>query len=103
MGSHPFNFDGGSELNNMGAVWFVSYAFYTHVDNTHTNWKKVKTHPNRKSVFNRTGEYHQFWLEKVAEMKDENLNTNTLGLEAGRIKEMARDCLRGLGNGIAAD
>lgn len=93
MGSHPFDFDGGSELSTMGVAWFVSYTFYTHIDKTHVKWKIVETYPNRASVFNRTSEYHKFWLEKVEEMDDGRLNTNTIGLSAARVKEMAKELL----------
>jgi hypothetical protein len=97
MGSHAFNFAGGDQLSTMGATWFVSYAYYTYVDKKHTNWQLVETYPNRISVFNRTDEYHRFWLEKVLEMDNDRLNTNEIKLKADRTKEMARKLLSKLG------
>jgi hypothetical protein len=93
MGDHAFNFDGGDQLSKMGATWFVSYAYHIHADTGHTNWQRSATHPGRISVFKRTGGFHRFWLERVLEMDDDRLNTNEIGLEAGRTKEMARELL----------
>jgi hypothetical protein len=93
MGSHPFNFEGGDQLSTMGATWFVSYAFYTHIDQSHTYWQNVKTFPNRIKVFNLTDNYHEFWLGKVTGMNDKKLNTNEIGLEAGQVKKMAKKIL----------
>jgi hypothetical protein len=93
LGSHAFNFDGGSKLNTMGATWFVSHAFYTHIDKTHLDWRNVKTYPRRASVFNHTHGFHKFWLEKIGEMDDRRLNTNIIGLPAARTKEMVKELL----------
>jgi hypothetical protein len=93
LGSHAFNFEGGDELSTMGATWFVSYAFYTHIDRTHLAWRNVQTHPNRTSVFDRTHGFHKFWLEKIGEMSDGKLNTNTIGLSAAHTKKMAKELL----------
>jgi hypothetical protein len=93
LGRHAFNFDGGDELSTMGATWFVSYAFYTHIDKTHLNWRNVQTYPSRTSVFDRTHGFHKFWLEKIGEMDDGRLNTNTIGLSAVRTKEMVKELL----------
>ncbi len=32
MASHNFSFEGGEILTGMGASWFVSYAYYQHID-----------------------------------------------------------------------
>ena len=93
MGRHPFNFDGGNELSTMGATWFVSYAYHTYKDRTHQNWKIVETHQSRASVFRRTTHYHKYWLEKILEMDEERLNTNSIQLEASQTKKMARQIL----------
>jgi hypothetical protein len=93
MGSHPFNFAGGAELSSIGASWFVSFAYCTYIDNTHENWKLVKTHPYRTKIFDRTKTYHKYWLEKVKEMNNDKLKTNDLDLNASRVKEMAEDLL----------
>ncbi|MDR2021536.1 MAG: hypothetical protein LBQ14_12305 [Treponema sp.] len=93
MGSHPFNFEGGTELSTMGATWFVSYAFYTHIDKSHTCWQNVATFPDRIEVFNLTDNYHKFWLGKIAGMNDKKLNTNKIGLKAVQVKKMAKNLL----------
>jgi hypothetical protein len=90
MARHTFNFDGGEYLTTMGAAWFVSYSFYNLQDQTHLNWERVSTCPSRISTFNRTNQYHKFWLQQVLNMKDDNLNKNTIGLNATQIKQMAR-------------
>lgn len=86
---HPFNFNGGENLTTIGATWFVSYAYYKHIDNSHIAWKNVKTVNSRISVFNRTAVHHKYWLYKIVQMNDENLNKNTIGLNATDIKKMA--------------
>lgn len=93
MARHIFSFEGGGELTTMGAGWFVSYAFYKRINSAHSNWNKVSTASNRISVYNRTQSKHQFWLEQVLEMSNANLNKNTIGLKAERIKEMAKEII----------
>jgi len=95
MARHTFQFEGGDDLTTMGASWFVSYAYYCNVDQKHTNWKMLSTFQRRISVFNRTINLNQFWLEQIANKKDENLNRNTLGVTAGDIKNMAKTLLKG--------
>jgi len=90
MARHTFQFEGGDALTTMGASWFVSYAYYCDVDQKHTNWNRVTTFQGRISVFNRTKKLHHFWLEQIANMKDENLNRNMLGINAGDIKNMVK-------------
>jgi hypothetical protein len=92
MGNHAFNFDGGEELTKMGATWFVSYAYYTFIDNAHINWQAVNT-SIRIKVFTRTEQYYRRWLERILEMNDDRLNTNEIGLEANRTKELACELL----------
>jgi hypothetical protein len=90
MAGHAFNFDGGEELGRMGASWFVSYSFYVNKDESHINWKNVSTSASRINVFNRTRNYHEFWLKQVLDMNDEKLNTNEIGLNAKETKRMAK-------------
>ena len=90
---HPFNFDGGEELSHMGATWFVSFAYYTHVDRTHRIWESVKTSGSRRSIFNRTNGYHKYWLNQVLAMENTRLNTNSLGITGAETKRMAREIL----------
>ena len=93
---HPFNFDGGEELSHMGATWFVSFAYYTYVDRTHSTWERVKTSASRRSIFNRTREYHEYWLNQVLAMENSRLNTNSLGINGVETKRMAREILKRL-------
>lgn len=93
MARHIFSFEGGGELTTMGAGWFVSYAYYKKLDGTHTNWIKVSTYKNRISVYTRTKELHTFYLKQILDMNDVNLDKNTIGIKADRIKEMARELL----------
>jgi len=90
MAGNDFNFKGGDKLRRMGASWFVSYSFFTYKDKSHTNWEKISTCQARVSVFNRTKDYHEFWLGKILEMDDKRLNTNEIGLDAKKVKEMAQ-------------
>ena len=93
MKLHNFNFDGGEALNKIGAAWFVSYAYNEKRDSTHTNWTRVKTTKSRISNYERSREYHKFWLNKVLLMNDEKLNKNTLLLNASAVKYMAKKLL----------
>lgn len=90
---HSFNFWGGEKLNVMGATWFVSYAYYTYIDKSHVAWCNVKTSQSRASVFRNSVDYHKFWLLQVLMMDNDNLNTNTLHLDAKTTKSMAQTIL----------
>jgi hypothetical protein len=94
MAGHDFNFKGGNFLSRMGATWFVSYSYYCNINKSHKNWKNVSTCPSRISVFNKTGNYHKFWLEQIICMNDRRLNTNTIGLDTTKTKEMAKILLQ---------
>lgn len=93
MTTHAFNFTGGEFLTTMGATWFVSYSYYNYIDTNHTNWNCVNTYKNRMSVYAKTKQYHRFWLQQVLDMNPNQLNKNTLGLEAHEIKAMAKEIL----------
>lgn len=93
MAEHNFSFDGGDVLKNMGATWFVSYAYYDHCDKSHTNWSRVSTARMRISYYNRSKQYHRQWLQHVLSMNDTNLAKNTLGLTPRETKQMARKML----------
>ncbi|MCL2675966.1 MAG: hypothetical protein FWE84_05225 [Firmicutes bacterium] len=93
MARHTFSFDGGEELTTMGAGWFVSYSYYQHLDRTHRNWNRISTAASRSSVYHRTTNMHNYWLQQVLYMNDDNLNKNTLGLSSSSIKEMAKKLL----------
>jgi len=78
----------------MGATWFVSRAFHEYIDTNHLNWKRVTTHNNRNSVYRNCREKHRYFLERIIEMKDENLNKNTIGLSGIKVKAMANSILQ---------
>ena len=91
--SHPFNFDGGEELSQMGATWFVSYAYFCHIDQKHFNWTKIKTVDLRKSIYETTKQYHKFWLLQILLMEESRLNTNKIEINAIETKKMAKQLL----------
>jgi len=91
---HTFNFDGGDYLTTIGATWFVSYSFYSLLDKTHKNWQNVETYKSRINTFNKTKNYHEFWLRQVLNMNDDNLNTDKLNLNAVQTKQMAKSLLK---------
>lgn len=93
MRTHNFSFAGGDILADMGASWFVSYAYYEKIDRNHKNWDKVSTSGMRASKYEKGRAYHQLWLREVLNMNPLNLNKNTIGLDAFQIKEMARKIL----------
>ena len=93
MARHTFKFDGGEELTTMGAAWFVSYCYYNHIDRQHKNWQTVSTASNRISVYNRTNHYHTYWLKKVLQMDEYNLEKNTIKLSGIDVKYMAAQLL----------
>ena len=93
MARHVFNFENGDILTTMGATWFVSYAYHIYVDRGHANWKKVSTHQSRASVFSNCKEHNRFFLSKIIEMNEDNLNKNTLGLKGLEVKQMAKELL----------
>ena len=87
--SHGFNFYGGDILSDMGATWFVSYAYYTYVDKTHQAWKRTTTAKIRIKKYESSFSYHRYWLDKVQQMEDQRLATNRIGLMPEEIKRMA--------------
>ncbi len=90
MGYHSFPFAGGEILKEIGATWFVSFAYYERIDKTHNNWERVKTKYNRISNYHAGAQYHRDWLVEVLSMNPDALNTNTIGLEASQTKKMAK-------------
>lgn len=93
MEGHEFNLEGGAMLTQMGATWFVSYAYYEKIDNTHLNWKKVSTTQTRISTYNRSRYYHKYWLQEVVRMNETKLNRNSILLSAAETKVMAKRLL----------
>jgi len=89
MSSHPFKFDGGSELADIGATWFVSYKYHNFCDKLHLNYIKIDSLERRINIFNKTSHYHKYWLEKILGMNNNRLNTNEIGVNARDTKNMA--------------
>jgi len=94
MSGHAFNFNGGDKLAKIGASWFVSYSFYLFINKSHNNWQNASTYLYRIRVFNKTKNYHQYWLRKILEMNDNRLNTNKIGLDATETKKMAKKLIK---------
>ena len=86
---HNFNFDGGDILSKMGASWFVSFKYYLEVDHQHKNWCNCKSIESRKSCFENSYEYHNYWLKQVLNMSEIRLSKNKLGLSGNDIIKMA--------------
>jgi hypothetical protein len=93
MSEHRFNFKGGEILSKIGATFFVSHLYFKVVDNTHLNWNDILTKRSRIANINKAEEYHMYWLELILEMKNENLEKNTLGLKGNEVKMMAQQIL----------
>ena len=87
--AHAFAFYGGEQLNKMGAVWFVSYAYHEHIDATHLTWRRVSTARTRAKRFSNTFSYHRYWLDKIMSMDSRRLEKNEIGLTALEVKRMA--------------
>lgn len=91
--SHTFHFEGGEYLTKMGAAWFVSYKYHQVIDKNHMNWNNEKyselSITSRINVFDRTSEYHYFWLTKVLDMQQLDKHINFCGLESSEIIKMA--------------
>ena len=92
-GNHSFSFLGGEALATMGAWWFVSYAYYLHIDKTHFAWRKVKTAQSRACKYRQTKKYHVYWLCEVLAMERLDVHGNGGGLMSSQIKQMARELL----------
>ena len=88
-----FYFDGGEQLNKIGASWFTSYYYFCKIDSSHMNWKKIKTFQMRISIFDKTKDFHKLWLQEVLKMNPTLLETNKLGLKANEMKNMAKSLL----------
>lgn len=91
---HDFKFNGGDILRHIAAGWFVSYAYYEHINKKHINWSRAHSSQVRQRKYFMSREYHKEWLNEVLHMSDDKLNTNQLGLTANQIKEMAAEVLK---------
>ena len=85
------------KLHSMGVAWFVSYAYYIHVDKSHDNWQRTNTVAMRKRFYASTTEHHVEWLREVLDIRPAGLSRNTIGLSAAEIKDMARRTLAKMG------
>jgi hypothetical protein len=88
--SHPFNFAGGETLSQIGATWFVAYAYYKFVDSNYLKWKNVQTSIHRANLFAKSSSYWEFWLNQILLMNNKRLNTNSLKINAEETKQMAK-------------
>lgn len=93
MSNNSFSFEGGEILQHIGATWFVSYAYYCRIDNSHRAWEKVETVSNRIYSYERSAEYHRKWLSEVLKMSPARLAKNKIGVRPEQTKEMARTLL----------
>lgn len=91
--NHIFSFPGGDQLAKMAAWWFVSYSYYLYIDKSHFSWNKSKTASTRRSVYERTKEYHVYWLTEILCMKNLDVHKNAGGLHSDEIKAMAKELL----------
>ncbi len=87
--SNAFAFYGGRLLSSMSASWFVSRAYYEHVDTEHDNWNRASKVRGRISTYDRSFSYHRYWLDKVMTMNDLNLARNEIGLTPREVKDKA--------------
>lgn len=94
---HDFNFDGGEKLSKIAAWWFVSYAYYNYIDNSHLAWQSNITQNSlnsRRSKYNTSIRYHKDWLKEVLNMKQLDKHKNAAGLTSLEIKDMAEKILQ---------
>lgn len=100
MAHHNFNFEHGDILSHLGAAWYASYAYYRHCDPGHDNYTRVSTWRTRASTYKRHLEHEKYFVEKIAEMSPERLDTNTIGLSGVEVLRLGREVLEKL-NGHA--
>ncbi len=91
--NHIFSFAGGEILAQIGAWWFVSYSYYKYVDRNHLNWSYVKTESSRRNKYEKSTEYHTYWLTEVLSMERLDVHGNSGNLTSKQIKEMAKKIL----------
>ena len=87
-----FNFEGGKFLSDIGASWFIAYAYYTYVDSNYLVWNSLdkESVATRKSNFFKYKMYHKIWAEKVLYMNENNLKKTKLNLLPTDVKAMAQ-------------
>jgi hypothetical protein len=94
---HDFNFIGGDILSKIGAAWFVSYAYYNHVDDNHLAWSNSRysklSIDSRAHSYNKSKEYHFEWLNEVLKMTQLDKHKNKCGLVSTQVKTMAAEIL----------
>lgn len=91
--NHDFSFEGGQFLSRIGAWWFVSYSYHNFIDENHLAWRNVKTAEYRKKIYDKTRQYHEYWLTEVQFMERLDVHGNSGDLSSERIKEMAQEVL----------
>lgn len=86
---HNYTFEGADDLVNMGSSWFVSYMYSQKIDINHKNWERVRTHPLRINVYNRSLRHHKTFILAIIDMNPDMLNRNTIGLSGKEVITMA--------------
>ena len=93
---YNFNSEGSEQLRplrQMGATWFVSYAYYNYINNEHTNWTNVST-TWRLSAFSKSKEDHCLFLFRIMEMNENKLGSKDVGLSGFKVKQMAKEIIK---------
>ena len=85
--------DGLRDLNRIGKSWFVIYKYYQLIDHSEACWKNCSTVQMRKSVYERTREYHTDWLKYIVRFCGDKLETNQLGKSGPEVIDMAKEIL----------
>lgn len=87
-----FNFEGGKFLSDIGASWFIAYAYYTYVDSNYLVWNSLdkESVASRKSKFFRYIKYHKIWAKNVLYMNENRLKRTQLNILPTDVKTMAQ-------------
>ena len=93
MGTDSIRVNGMKELRRIGISWFVSYAYYDHIDRSHNKWNNTTTIALRKSCYERTRQFHAEWIHHVLDADPTRLARNTLGLSSDEVQKMAKKLL----------
>lgn len=95
-GAHAFSFPGGELLRKMAASWFVSYAYFEHIDPMQKAWKSVTENSRRfrTAKYRASRKMHHDFLTQIIAMSDARLAKNELNLSAADVKDMAKKLLK---------
>ena len=93
---HNFNFEHVDILSHLGAASYASYAYYLHCDPRHDNYTRASTWKTRALTYKRHLELEKYFVEKIAEMSPDRLDTNTIGLSGAEVLRLVREVLEKL-------